>query len=153
MHSEAHLSDVLLFLYYIELLNINSNTFPCPIKTLLNFTLLQRCTIKRKKLQEVGRGEAHGAYLPFSSTASTLAPFPRSSWTTIVSPFRAATCRGLWEKVVHLCTVNRQIHTWLSANTWASCEDLEIQTRAPPVVNPWRQDGEQHLQPSLGQQQ
>lgn len=34
-------------------------------------------------------------FLPFSSTASTLAPFPNSSWTTTVSPFRAATCRGL----------------------------------------------------------
>lgn len=34
---------------------------------------------------------------PFSSTANTLAPFTRSSWTTTVSPFLAATCRGLQE--------------------------------------------------------
>lgn len=38
------------------------------------------------------------SFLPFSSTASTLAPFPKSSWTTTVSPFLAATCRGLWRQ-------------------------------------------------------
>lgn len=34
-------------------------------------------------------------FSPFSSTASTLASFPNSSWTTTVRPRRAATCRGL----------------------------------------------------------
>lgn len=36
--------------------------------------------------------------LPFSSTASTLAPFASSSCTTTVKPFLAATCRGLKKK-------------------------------------------------------
>lgn len=35
------------------------------------------------------------SFSPFSSTASTLASFPNSSWTTTVRPLRAATCRGL----------------------------------------------------------
>lgn len=37
--------------------------------------------------------------LPFSSTASTLAPFASSSCTTTVKPFLAATCRGLRRKM------------------------------------------------------
>lgn len=47
---------------------------------------------------ELLMGKQLNSCLPFSSTASTLAPFPKSSWTTTVSPFRAATCRGLWRQ-------------------------------------------------------
>lgn len=48
-------------------------------------------------------------FSPFSSTASTLASFPNSSWTTTVRPLRAATCRGLQrgrdsDKTLHTLT-------------------------------------------------
>lgn len=100
-------------------------------------SLLQEWIIKSYQLQvRFKLRKENRTYLPFSSTASTLAPFPRSSWTTIVSPFRAATCRGLEENIinVHVCRcMHVHTHTLYLSNSgcWRAllltCENPEIQ--------------------------